>query len=178
MVNWNDADSLTKLAGWVPYLFIALGFIIAWGGQYAKTRIDARAAFLREGEEITRKNTPPSMDVKLGIGESTGKPMLEISANNEIPFKASWLVTTKRDQVVSGILIEKPELFPTEGRSRFLYPVTINDDKVVDSYIEMRFSFESLYSAEFNHPASLRGEITKMYRYVGGKIFPWGSESP
>ena len=178
MVNWNDTESLTKLARWVPYLSIALGFIIAWGGQYAKTRIDARVMFLREREEVTRKNTPPSMDVKLGLSENTGKLMLEISANNEIPFRASWLVATNRDQLVSGILIEKPEIFPTEERRRFIYPVTINDDKVVDNYMELRFSFESLYSAELNHPKSLGGEIRKMYRYVGGQIFPWDSNPP
>ena len=177
MVNWNDVDSLTKVARWVPYLAIALGFIIAWGGQYAKTRIDARVAFLREGEEITRKNTPPSMDVGLGREKSTRELMLEISTDNEIPFKASWLLVTKRNQVVSGIPLEKPEFFPTEGRRRFLYLVTIQDAKIVDSYVELRFSFESLYSAELNHPASLRGELTKRYRYVGGKISPWDGES-
>ena len=177
MVNWNDVDSLTKVARWVPYLALALGFIIAWGGLYAKTRIDVRVAFLREGEEITRKNTPPSMDARLGIQESTRKLLLEISANNEIPFKASWLLVTKRDEIVSGILLEKPEFFPAEGKRRFYSPVTINDDKVVDSYVELRFSFESHYSAELDHPASLRGEITKRYRYVGGKLSPWDAES-
>ena len=111
------------------------------------------------------------MDVRLGHKDGTKRILLEVYAKNEIPFRASWIVVTKRDQVVSGILIEKPEFFPTEGKRRFLYPVVINENKVLDSYIELRFSFESLYSAELNHPASLKGEMTRKYGYAGGSLF-------
>ena len=169
---WNSAEDLSKLARWVPYLFIFLGFVIAGLGQWAKTQFDSRIAILREKEESTRKNTPPSVEVKLGRG-SSGKILLEILAENKVPFRADWLLVTKSNRVVSPIMIEKPEFFPTEEKPRFLYPVTINDEKVVDNYIELRFKFESLYSAELNHPDHLKGEITAKYRYVDGIIYHW-----
>lgn len=99
--------------------------------------------------------------------------MLEIDAQNKIPFKADWLVATKRNVVVSGILMAKQEIFPTEQKRRFLFKVSINDDKILDNYVELRFSFESLYSAELNNPAHLRGKIVKKYRYIDGIIFAW-----
>ena len=55
---------------------------------------------------------------------------------------------------------------------RFLYPVSINSDKVIDNYVELRFTFVSLYSAELNDPAHLKGEIVQKYRYVDGSLFP------
>ena len=197
---WNSADCLTKLSRWVPYLFIFLGCVVAglgqyaktkidhrlsrWVpylfiflgcvvaglGQYAKTKIDSKIVFLRESAETIRKNTPPSMNVRLGRGDESGKILLEIRTKNEIPFKASWLVVTKDNKVVSPILTEMPEFFPTEENRRFLTQVTINDEKVVDNYIELRFRFESLYSAELNHPENLKGKITRKYGYANGVL--------
>ena len=113
---WNDAGCLAKLAKFAPYICIVLGFLVAGFGQFVKTKIDSRVADLRESEESARKNTPPLMDVTLGNSSSTGKTLLEIDARNEIPFKASWIVVTKRNKVVSGLLIEKPEIYPTEEK--------------------------------------------------------------
>lgn len=170
---WNDTGCLAKLARYTPYIFIALGFLVAGFGQFVKTKIDSRIAGLRKGEEVARKNTPPLMDVTLNRSSRTGKTLLKIAVKNEIPFKASWIVVTKRNQVVSGLLIEKPEIYPTEEKRRFLYEVSINDKKVLDDYIELRFSFESSFFAELNRPAHLRGEIVKKYRYVSGVISAW-----
>ena len=84
---WNDTDFLAKLAKAVPYVFIALGFLVAMSGQFVRTRIDSRVAELNESAEAQRKNTPPLIDVRLGNSSSnTGESLLEIQAQNEIPF--------------------------------------------------------------------------------------------
>ena len=170
---WNDTDCLAKLAKSAPYAFIALGFLVALGGQFVKTRIDSRVAVLNHRTETRRKNTPPLIDVRLGNSSRTGETLLEIKAKNEIPFTARWSVVTTRNEVVSGIMLEDFEAHPAKEKSRLLVKVSINADKVRENYIELRFSFTSLYSAELNNPPNLKGEIDKKYRYFSGRISPW-----
>lgn len=169
---WNDTDCLAKLAKSVPYAFIALGFIVAMGGQFIKSRIDSRVAVLNQSNEAQRKNTPPSISVRLGNSSSTGETLLEIQANNEIPFTARWSVLTTRNALVSGIMLEDFEAHPTKEKGRFLVKVPINSDKVRENYIELHFSFTSLYFAELNEPPNLKGKIVKKYRYFNGLISP------
>ena len=173
MIVWNDPEYLAKLSRFVPYIFIGLGFIVAVFGQFAKSKIESRIVDLRNAEQIAIKHTRPLVDVSLGKSDRTGKILLVIIAGNQIPFKTSWHVVTENNMVVSGILLEKPEVFPTEEKKRFLQEVIINDDKVVNNYIELRFSFESIYYAELNNPEHLKGNLVKKYRYVEGYIFPW-----
>ena len=170
---WNDTDCLEKLAKAAPYAFIALGFLVAVGGQFVKTRIDIRVAVLNQRAEEQRKNTPPLIDVRLRNSSSTGETLLEIKAKNEIPFTARWSVLTTRNEYVSGIMLDDFEVHPTEEESRFLVKVHINGDKVRKNYIELRFTFTSLYSAELNDPPNLKGGIVKKYRYSSGRISPW-----
>ena len=73
MINWSDADFLEKLARFVPYVFIGLGFFIAISGQFMKTKIEARITDLRETERIKFINTRPIMDVMLRKSEQSGK---------------------------------------------------------------------------------------------------------
>ena len=42
------------------------------------------------------------------------------------------------------------------------------------NYIELHFTFTSLYSAELNDPPNLKGKIVKKYRYFNGRISPRG----
>ena len=107
------------------------------------------------------KNTPPSISVRLGNSSSTGETLLEIQANNEIPFTARWSVLTTRNALVSGIMLEDFEAHPTKEKGRFLVKVPINSDKVRENYIELHFSFTSLYFAELNEPPNLKGKIVK-----------------
>ena len=169
MIDWNNAESLTPLTKVVPYLFISVGFVVSLAGLFVKTKIDSRILELQENAEKERRNTPPLMDVRLG-NSSREQVLLEVVARNEIPFKARWLVVTKRNQVVSGILLEEPEIRPAEAKMRFLFDTSINADKVVDDYVELRFSFVSLYAAELNNPPHLKGEVVKRYLYAGGSI--------
>ena len=146
--------------------------MIAMSGQFVKTRIDSRIVDLRKDEKIEEKNTRPLMDVSLGKSVQPGKISLLINASNETPFKANWLIVTENKRVVSGIFFEKLKLFPSEKKKEFLYEVIINDDKVVNNYIELRFNFESIFSSELNNPEHLKGNIIKKYKYVQGNIFP------
>ena len=168
---WSDTDSLAKLAKVVPYAFIALGFLVAMSGQFVRTRIDSRVAELNKSAEAQRKNTPPLIDVRLGnSSSSTGEILLEIKAENEIPFTARWSVLTTRNELVSGILLEDFEAHPTKERNRFVAKVPIQGEKVQENYIELHFTFTSRYSAELNNPPNLKGEIVKKYRYSNGRI--------
>lgn len=168
----KDEKIEEKSARFARYFFISLGLVIAMSGQFVKTKIDSRIVDLRKDEKIEEKNTRPLMDVSLEKSVQTGKILLLINASNETPFKANWDIVTENNRIVSGILLEKPEIFPNEKKKEFLYEVTINDGKVVNNYIELRFNFESIFSSELSNPEHLRGNIIKKYKYVRGNIFP------
>ncbi len=69
-------------------------------------------------------------------------------------------------------MIQDLELHPTKEKKRFVNKAPINRDRVRGNFIELRFTFTSLYSAELNDPPNLKGEIVKKYQYVNGRIFP------
>ena len=54
-----------------------------------------------------------------GYAVRAGKKLLVIDTENTIPFRASWLIVTEKDQVVSPIMIGQEEIFPTEDNKRF-----------------------------------------------------------
>ena len=170
---WNDTDCLAKLSKAVPYALTVLGVLVAIGG-IVKNHIDSRLVELNQRTETQRKNTPPLIDVQLGNSSSTKETLLEIKTQNEIPFKARWSVLTTRNELVSGIMLKDFEVHPTKEKRRFLVKLPINADKVRGNYIELHFTFTSLYFAEMNDPPHLEGTIIKKYRYLNGLITPWG----
>ena len=68
MISWSDADFLEKIAKFVPYILISLGFLIAFSGQFLKTKIEARITDLREIESINFKNTRPEIEPARNCG--------------------------------------------------------------------------------------------------------------
>ena len=173
MAYWNDIEALGKIARMLPYALILLGFLVAASGQFFKSIIDARIGGLEAAALITRKNTRPLIKPFLGhSGTNTGKKILVMDTENAIPFRANWLVVTEKDRIVSSIMTSKIEIFPTEDNKRFSAEITINNERVVNQYIELRFRYESIYSGELNDPPHLRGEIRKKYRFVDGQILP------
>ena len=176
-MSWNDPDLLAKVARAAPYLFIVLGFLVAFSGQYVRDIIETRITTLQEVAERERRNTPAQVSVSAGYGATNDKLLLELEAQNDIPFKVNWYVLTRDNKVASGIPIERIEVVPSATQRRFLFPLQINDDAVVDDYVEIVVNFESAYSAELNHPDHLKGTIRKRYRYSGGKLFPWATVS-
>ncbi len=177
MSYWNDIEALGKIARMLPYVLIFLGFIVAASGQFFKSIVDARISKLETAAQITHKNTRPLIKPFLGHSATSGKKLLVMDTENTIPFRASWLIVTEKDQVVSPIMIGQEEIFPTEDNKRFSAEITINSDKVINQYIELRFQYESIYSGELNDPPHLRGTIRKEYRFVDGRILPWTGTS-
>ena len=173
MAIWSDIDALGKLARILPYVFILLGFVVAASGQFFKSIVEARIGELESTALTAHKNTKPIVNAFLGHSARTGKKLLVMDAENDIPFKASWYIATENDVLVSPIMMSQVEIFPTKDNRRFSKEITINSEKVTNEYIELRFSYESVYSSEMNHPPQLHGAVTEKYRFVKGQILRW-----
>ncbi len=170
MTVWNDASLLAKIATWVPYVFIAMGAVIAMAGLSVKNMVDARVHNLHELKQATFRDTPPEFDVFLARSEPSSRIVIVIDTKNMIPFEARWTVLTKNNMLVSGLLLETPEIRPTKPGERISWPVNIHDAKVVDDYLELNFSFQSVYFEIEGRPDHLKGEITKSFTYKNGRI--------
>lgn len=169
---WNDIDVLSKIARFLPYVMIGLGFFVAISGQLIKGLVDGRVSELNSTAELERQNTRPLIDVQLARGETTGRLIIVIDAKNEIPFRADWLVVTTNDRLVSPLMMGKDEFFPTRKNQRFKFYVTLNNEKIVEDYIELRFRYESSFFRELGKPPHLKGEIVKRYRFLNSRIYP------
>ena len=172
---WNNTTTLERAAFFTPYVFIVLGALVAASGIYLKGVIDKRIVLLDERANQRAMNTPPQIKVRLGTSTSggddiVGKTLLQITAKNDIEFNANWLVTTRNNTVVSPIMTSQFHVVPS-ATPVIKTPVTINDDRVVDEYIELRFHYQSIHSAELGNPKHLRGEITLPYRYADGRVY-------
>ena len=170
---WNDIETLGKVARILPYLLIFFGFVVAASGQFFKSIVDARIGELESVALIAHKNTKPVIKAFLAHSARSGKKLLIMDTENEIPFKANWLIVTENDQLVSPFMTGQEEIFPTKDKRRFSAEITINAEKVINEYIELRFRYESIYSGEMNDPPHLRGEITERYRFAYGQILRW-----
>lgn len=170
---WNDIETLGKTARVLPYVLIFIGFIVAASGQFFKSIIDTRIGKLEAAAQSTYKNTRPLIKPFLGHSATSGKKLLVMDTENAIPFRANWLIVTEKNQLVSPFMTSQKEIFPTEDNKRFSAEITINSEKVLNRYIELRFRYESIYSGELNDPPHLRVEIRKKYRFVNGQILPW-----
>ena len=170
MTYWNDIEILSKVARALPYILILAGFLVAASGQFFKGIVESRISELQTTASHAHKNTKPLVKGFLAHSATSGKKLLVMDAENEIPFKASWFVVTHNDVVVSPIMLRQQEIHPTETKRRFSSTIVINSEKVVDNYIELRFSYESVYSDELNNPAHLRGGNREAYAYVNEQI--------
>ena len=169
----DSEATLARVATYVPYAFLLLGTAVAASGIYLKSRIDDRVDDLRERASAERKNTPPSLTARLGRNDSSGEILLEVQFTNDIPIEANWHVQTRGNELVTGWQTSPNELVPTEDRKRFLYRVSINNEKVLDHFIELVFRYRSAYSAELNNPPELGGKIFKKYKYMHGRLRHW-----
>ena len=170
---WNNATTLARVGIYVPYFALLVGTVVTATGIYIKVQFDNRVVELRERAATERKNTPPLISARMGLSSSSGELRLEVNCMNDIPFDTNWTVVTRDNQLVSGFPLEKVRVVPKEDRTRFMYRVSINEEKVVDDYIELSFRYESAYSSELNNPAHLSGEIVEKYKYVDGRLYEW-----
>ena len=49
--------------------------------------------------------------------------------------------------------------------------ISIQADRVVDEYIELTVTYESVHSAELGNPPHLRGRVSLPYRYSEGRVY-------
>lgn len=108
--------------------------------------------------EIIFKKTKPDMDVSIKRGVEDGKFYVVIEHKNKVPFNYNFIVTTRNDKVVSGILLERPLIYPDKNITKTLHHVNIKMAQVIDDYIELRFDFRSLYAPNFPKE-DLKGSI-------------------
>lgn len=170
---WDNIELLSRLSRWVPYFFIASGFLVAMSGEWVRAKVDSRVEVLKVEEANKRKRIPPSLDAYLAISLETGDLRVVIDAKNTTPFLASWRVVTKEDRIISGIMMSDVEIHPTEDRRRFSDKVDIQHDLVVDEFIELRLRYTSLYAAELGNPPELSGKIRRAFRFADGRVYDW-----
>jgi hypothetical protein len=168
---WNDIESLAKLARWVPYAFIVLGFALAIGGQYARTVLNDRIDTLKAEAELARKNTPPQVAAWM---ESDGRGQIQtkIRVENDVPMNAKCWVVTRNDEIISGIMLHPVELHPTPETRLWRHPQSIQEVKIKNGYLELRLEYSSVFSAELGNPTGLKGSIVQAYMYENSQLRP------
>ncbi len=168
----TDVETLQRLAKFVPYVFIALGFLVAISGQFARTKIDDRVKTLQKQANINRKLTPPELDADIAFAQDTLKHVIVIKSKNHIPFRADWMVTTTKNEVVSGVMLGEEEFLPDASRDKFVYDVKLQEDRIREDYLELRFRWRSAYYIEMGSLENLRGVLTKRYKLVDRVLHP------
>jgi len=145
----------------------------------ARRAEEERAQALAKQREEQRRRTPPALDAYLAFGEQSQNLRLVIDAKNDIPFMYRVVIVTERNLIVSGIQLEDAELYPaTSAKKRWSGKADIDREKVINDYVELRFTYESLYSAELGDPPELRGTINRKYKLVGERVFDWPGDKP
>lgn len=141
--------------------------------------LKARAAALEQksqqveaqNQEIAQlKDTKPEVRAELAL--ERGQFYTLITVDNNVPIQASWVVVTKNNIILGDIMLGEEEIYPTSTRHAWKYRTNIQQDKIADGYLELRFRYHSLYWAEMGKPGRLKGEITKAYSLTGGSLLP------
>jgi len=177
-----------------PYGMITLGFAVVFSGQIVQSKIKAHMIHLKSQAEAVKEpvveavKQPVIESIKEPVVESikqpsrlldanlvafdNGKFSIEIETENSIPFKARWIVATRKNKVVSGMMLSEQELYPNESCKKWQYDIIIHQDEIVNDYLELRLDFISINAAELNYPSDLKGKIIKKYKLVNGKPEP------
>lgn len=172
----NASPALERATRLTPYLVVLVGALVSASGIYVKGVFDRRIAVLEEESSLAMKNTPPEVVVRLGTAANSngqltlGRALLEITSKNDIAYNASWLVTTREDRVVSGLMTDRVKIVPA-ATPVFKAPISIQADRVVDEYIELRLTYESVHSPELGNPPHLTRRVSQPYRYSDGRVY-------
>ena len=173
--TWSATPFLAGAARVTPYVVVLVGALVSASGIYVKGLFDRRIAFLEAEAAQALKNTPPAMKVGLGTAISDGqvilgRTLLAITAGNDIPYHATWHVSTREGRLVSGFMTERVKIVPA-ATPEYKVRVSIQSDRVEEEYIELTFRYRSVHSPELGNPPHLRGEITRPYRYSDGRVY-------
>jgi hypothetical protein len=146
--------------------------LVAIFGQLVRSALESRIVVLKHEAEAVRKRTPPDLDAYLATSERTGELLVVIDVKNEIPVRAHWVIITDNNQLVSRIITQDVEIYLSQDQTRSTSSAKIDNAKVLSDFVELRFRFESVYSAELGNPPNLKGEVVRSYRFKGGRVFP------
>jgi hypothetical protein len=120
----------------------------------------------QQQHELLRR-TAPEVDARL-VRSVKGEYVVVIQAKNLVPFFARWLIVTKKDHVVSGIMMGEEKLHPTPNQMLWRYRMNVKTDEIEDNFVELRFRFKSVFSAEMGNPTYLKGKMVRAYNLLDG----------
>lgn len=139
-------------------IFVAFLMLIA--GFIPLIRVPIDKALVKH-----QKLIPPQLEVNMGYSEK-GNLFVVADSKNDVPYKARWVICTKDNKVVSGIMIGDVIFHPKPGRRRMQHKEEIDKGKVIDDYLELLFDYRSLYAEEMDFPKDLFGKVIKKYKMV------------
>ena len=152
------------------YIWLLPGFAVAAIMVFGQSEIRHELDRIQKTQEQEFKNTAPAVQVKLGNSTKNAATLLEVRANNMVPFRARWGVSAKgqernKNELLSGFMTSWEEFVPTEQVKRWLFPVSINRNRLHSGQIQLVFRYESAYYRELNRPEHLKGKILQRYGY-------------
>ena len=180
MAYWNDMEALGKIARMLPYALIFLGFLVAsvWTIlQKYNRRTDWRIRGSRT--DHAQEHKAPDQAIPRTFRHQPREKDIS-NGHRERDSVQSTLGSCHREGPTSIAIHDRSRGKYSQRRTtkRFSAEITINNERVVNQYIELRFRYESIYSGELNDPPHLRGEIIKKYRFVDDQILPWNDTAP
>jgi hypothetical protein len=182
---WNDSEQSEKAArriGWITVgiagssgisgllrlidplqeIFTIVGALLAFVAALCgllNRLLDQRKKTL----ETAAKKLPPELDVSIKTAEPSGELLVVIEPRNKVPFEYQWLIVTKKDVVVSGIMLDWGKVYPSKLDKKYVFDkAKFSMDRVVDNFVELRFKFRSVYAAEESDP-NLSGKLIRPY---------------
>lgn len=141
------------------------------GLQEAESASTAANQKLKD-EELARaaaekvRRTPPTLDAYLAPA-GRGKVALEMKSENLIPFEYRYAIVTERDIIVTGIPMSMAKVYPKKDSPLSYLLLDLQLDRITNNYLEMRFTFESVYAEEFGLPAQT---ITRKYKLGADQV--------
>jgi hypothetical protein len=155
---WSDSDNLATLTKVATWAAAVLG-LLAGGAGVLAVLAGNRADTLRE--EL--KKTPPRVEVALAFFRDK-KLHVVIDSLTKVPFEHQWVIATKNDILVTGFPLEWTKTYPSKAPQRFNQLVEpLHPEKIIESYVELRFEYRSLHAAELGL-SDLSGTIIRKYR--------------
>ena len=152
---WRSDAQLVKRLGALLALCAAAS---AFAAIVFERQIDAAAEQWRA--------TPPVLDASFKLS-SPNEELVVITTETDVPLECTWVVVTKNDTVVSGIMTESSELHPRAVPGPYRARVDIQPERILDNYLELRLRCESVFYEELGSPDDLRVWKFRAYRRSG-----------
>ena len=158
---WGSRPRLQKAAT-ISSPILAFLAAIAWLATAGVT-----SQIIERRDEVRR--TPPQVDARLS-GLEGPTAFIELESQNRIPFEYRYMIVTKSDLVVSGVPMEFTAFYPTHEKWIARVKVTLQRERIVDGFLEVRVVYHSVSQAELGYPPAGAGRITRKYKIDGDQF--------